>query len=548
MIYNDMQKLKTTKTTLHMGRISKLCLVIFLLVMSGIFSAGAQVSVFDKAGFNVKNFKATGNGKTLDTDAINKTIEAAAAAGGGIVYFPPGTYLSTSIHLKSNITLYLEAGSVIEAANDSIAKYDLPEPNPVAGNYQDYGHSHWKNSLIWGIGLENISIIGPGLIYGKGLNPGFNRFADESKGQRKYQDGGPGSANKAIALRECKNVILRDFSILHGGHFGILATGVDNMTVDNVKFDTNRDGIDIDCCQNVRVSNCSVNTPWDDGICLKASYGLGKIRHCDNITIANCSLYGNFDEGTLLDATFKRSDPAYKSYKTGRIKLGTESNGDFKNITITNCIFDDSRGIAIESVDGSHIEDIAISNITMRHVANSPIFIRLGSRLRGPDSPPVGTIKRISINNLVVSDASSSGATTISAIPGHYIEDIRMSNIYVNYAGGGNKGDNEKVPVENEKGYPEPGMFGALPAYGFYFRHVKGIEMNHIKLDYTQADGRNAFALEDVHDAYFDRMNIKKGTENAALFDLKNVSDFSIEDSRNIKNTRLEKISLRQKL
>jgi polygalacturonase len=211
-------------------------------------------------------------------------------------------------------------------------------------------------------------------------------------------------------------------------------------------------------------------------------------------------------------------------------------------------VFDDSRGIAIESVDGSHIEDIAISNITMRHAANSPIFIRLGSRLRGPNNPPVGTIKRISINNLVVSDASSSGASTISAIPSHYIEDIRMSNIYVNYAGGGNKADNEKVPTENEKGYPEPGMFGALPAYGFYFRHVKGIEMNHIKLDYTKPEGRNAFVLDDVHDAYFERMNIKKGTENASFFDLRNVSDFSIEDSRNIKDARVEKSTVRQKL
>ena len=520
---------------------------LFLLMLFVMFNAVAQTAV-SKTVFNVKNYAAKGNGKALDTKAINKAIDAAAAAGGGTVYFPPGVYLSASIHLKSNITLYLEAGSTIEAVSDSIAKYDLPEPNEAGANYQDYGHSHWKNSLIWGIGLENVSILGPGLIYGKGLNPGFNRFADESKGQRRYQDGGPGSANKAIALRDCKNVILRDFSILHGGHFGVLATGVDNMTVDNVKFDTNRDGIDIDCCNNVRITNCSVNTPWDDGICLKASYGLGKIKHCENITISNCFLAGNFDEGTMLDATFKRSTPEYKSYKTGRIKLGTESNGDFKNITITNCVFDDSRGIAIESVDGSHIEDIAISNITMRRASNSPIFIRLGSRLRGPNNPPVGTIKRISINNVVVSDASSSGATTISGIPGHYIEDIRMSNIYVNYSGGGSEADNEKVPTENERGYPEPGMFGALPAYGFYFRHVKGIEMNHVKLNYTKPEGRNAFVLDDVQDAYFDYLNIKKGTGTASFFDLRKVGDLSIQESRNMKAVKIDTIVERQKL
>lgn len=403
--------------------------------MLGISSAVAQTSILNKSIFNVKDFNATGNGKTLDTEAINQAISTAANAGGGTVYFPPGVYLASSIHLKSNITLYLEAGSIIQAVSDSIAKYDLPEPNEAGGNYQDFGHSHWKNSLIWGIGLSNISIQGPGLIYGKGLNSGFNRFADESSGERKYIDGGPGTGNKAIALRDCKNVILRDFSILHGGHFGILATGVNNLTIVNLKIDTNRDGMDIDACQNVRITNCSVNAPWDDGICLKASYALGEIRHCDNITISDCYLAGNFDEGTLLDGTVKRSSPEYKSYKTGRIKLGTESNGDFKNITITNCVFDDSRGITIESVDGSHIEDIAISNITMRHPANSPLFIRLGSRLRGPDNLEIGTIKRISINNIVIYNASSDHAITISGLPGHPVEDIRISNILFQSSG-----------------------------------------------------------------------------------------------------------------
>lgn len=501
-----------------------------------------------KSMFNVRQYGAKGNGKVLDSQAINKAIDAAAKVGGGTVYFPPGVYLAASIHLKSNITLYLEAGSTIEAVHDSISKYDLPEPNEAGGNFQDYGHSHWKNSLIWGIGLENVSIVGLGLIHGKGLNAGFDRFVDESKGGRKYQDGGPGSANKAIALRDCKNVILRDFSILHGGHFGILATGVDNLTIDNLKIDTNRDGMDIDCCQNVRITNCSVNAPWDDGICLKASYGLGKVRHCDNITISNCFLAGNFDEGTLLDATFKRSAPEYKSYKTGRIKLGTESNGDFKNITITNCVFDDSRGIAIESVDGSHIEDVAISNITMRHAANSPIFIRLGSRLRGPNNPPVGTIKRISINNVVVFNASSYHATTISGLPDHPVEDIRMSNMHIHHQGGGKKEDSELVPKENEKGYPEPGMFGPLPAYGFYFRHVKGIEMHHVTLDYSEPEGRNAFVLEDVQDAYFDHLKIKKGTDNAPFFDLRKVTDFSIDDSRNIPPTKVNQYVERKKL
>jgi polygalacturonase len=489
--------------------------------------------------FNVRDQGARGDGQAVDSDAINRTIAAAHAVGGGTVYFPPGRYLSGSIRLQSNITLYLEAGAVIEAANESTAKFDEPEPNEIADkfHFQDFGHSHWQNSLIWGIGLENISILGPGLIHGKGLDNGFDRFADESKGHPRYHANPAGSGNKAIALRDCRNVILRDFSLLHGGWFGILATGVANLTIDNLKIDTNRDGMDIDACQNVRITRCSVNSPWDDGICLKASYGLGAIRHCDDITISDCFLAGNFDEGSLIDGTFKRSDALYKSDGIGRIKLGTESNGDFKNIAITNCVFDGSRGFAIESVDGAHIEDVVVANITMRHVQNSPLFIRLGARLRGPAGTKVGSIKRISINNLVASDAEGSLGSIISGIPGHPVEDIRLSNIRIQQAGGGSAELAARVPPEEEKKYPEPGMFGDMPSYGFFLRHVTGIDFSHIELDYAKPEARPAFVLNDVEAISLDHLNAKKGVGPASLFDLRQVRDFSVTASRGIADT-----------
>ena len=198
--------------------------------------------------------------------------------------------------------------------------------------------------MIWGEGLNDVSICGPGLIWGKGLSRGWGAGP-------KAED--PGVANKAIALKNCRNVLLRDFSILHGGHFGILATGVDNLTIDNLKIDTNRDGMDIDCCRNVRVSNCSVNSPWDDAICLKSSFGLGYARATEMVTISNCLVSGSYEEGALLDGTFKRFAADEKVPRTGRIKFGTESNGGFKNITVSNCVFDGCSGLAIESVDGA---------------------------------------------------------------------------------------------------------------------------------------------------------------------------------------------------
>jgi polygalacturonase len=175
--------------------------------------------------------------------------------------------------------------------------YDPAEPNPWE-EYQDYGHNHWHNSLIWGEDLHDVAIMGPGLIWGKGLSRGDKELPHAES---------PGVGNKAIALKNCRNVLLRDFSILKGGHFGILTTGVDNLTIDNLKIDTDRDGMDIDCCRNVRVSNCSINSPWDDGICPKSSFALGYVRPTENVTITNCYVTAAYELGTMLDGTWKRS-------------------------------------------------------------------------------------------------------------------------------------------------------------------------------------------------------------------------------------------------
>jgi len=492
--------------------------------------------------FDVRKYGATGDGKTLDTDAVNHAIEAASAAGGGVVVFPPGTYLCFSIHLKSQVHLHLQQGSTIVAADSPRpgeqtgyrgGTYDAAEPNTAWDAYQDYGHNHWHNSLLWGENLQDFSITGPGLIWGKGLSHGRSRENAPFVAEQ------PGVGNKAIALKNCRNVLFRDFSILKAGHFGLLLTGVDNTTIDNLKIDTDRDGIDIDCCQNVRVSNCTVNSPWDDGICPKSSFSLGYARATRNVTITNCLVTGYYELGTVLDGTFKKYTPDATVPRTGRIKCGTESNGGFINITISNCVFEGCRGYALESEDGALLEDITITNTTMRDLVSGPIFMRLGSRLRGPkDSTKVGTLKRILISNLDCYNAPMNISSILSGIPGYSIEDVKLSNIYVETVGGGSADAAANAPPEFENKYPDPGMFGTTPAYGFFLRHVRNIEMSHVEVATAAPDARPAFYLTEVERADF--FAITAPPQGA--FALHGVKDLRIGWSRAAADTTLASV------
>lgn len=511
---------------------------------------------------NVRVFGAKGDGKTLDTAAINRAIETAAAAGGGTVYFPAGTYLSFSIRLKSNITIYLDNGATILAADPAVHKgaYDLPEPNEW-DMYQDFGHSHWQNSLMWGVGIENFSIVGQGMIDGKGLSrrspgPRRPRTAGETPasmannpsplGEMSDRREMNGLGTKAIALKLSRNVTLKDFTIYRAGHFGLLATGVDNLTIDNLRVDTNRDGFDIDSCRNVRISNTFVNTPNDDAIVLKSSYALGFPRATENVTITNSQVSG-FDLGSFLDGTFKTTQEFApdRDRVTGRIKFGTESNGGFRNITISNINFVRSRGLAIEMVDGGTIEDVSVTNLTMRDVTTSPIFIRLGARQRAPEGTPIGAIRRVNISNVVVSDADPQYASIIAGLSGHDVEDVRLSNITIRYKGGGTKADAAREVPENEKSYPEPSMFGVIPAYGFYIRHARGIVLDNIDVSFDKVDERPAFVLDDVKDSSFSRTKARLAPD-ARMFVLRNVTNFRallMNDREDIKVDRVEQRS-----
>ena len=476
--------------------------------------------------FNVKELGARADGTTADTKAINRAIETAAAAGGGTLYFPAGDYLCGSIHLKDNICLFLEQGTTLIASSDS-NDFDKPEKS-VNDIYQDYGHSHWHNSFIWGENIHDVSIIGAGKIWGKGL------VRNGRNGDQK--------PNKAIALLNCRNVIIRDVTLFHGGWFAILATAVDNFTLDNLKVDTNRDGFDIDCCKNVRVSNCTVNSPSDDGICLKSSFGLGYARSTENVTITNCQVSG-YEEGSLLDGTYKKVGNRIPDGggPTGRIKFGTESNGGFKNITISNCVFDYCRGLALETVDGALLEDVTISNITMRDIINAPIFIRLGARMRGPDTIPIGQCRRIIIENVVAWNVDQKYGAIISGLPGHDIEDLQLSNIRIYCKGGGPKDSINRLVPEFEKEYPEPSRWGTMPSYGFYVRHVKNLKMHDVQISYMNDEPRPAFILDDVKGSIFYDMQPQVGL-GYSTFVLKNCRDIDIQRVKRVKDAVIKTV------
>lgn len=472
---------------------------------------------FDVQSFDVRSFGASGDGVGLDTEAFNAAIRAASDAGGGWVTAPAGRYLCFSIRLASHVHLRLEAGAVIVAADPALhaGAYDPPEPNPH-DLYQDFGHSHWRNSLIWGDGVEDVVIDGPGLIDGAGLTregPG-SRWSAQS-GEFPLSMAGlsteemavlvperaamVGQGNKAIALKGCRGVTLRDFTILKGGHFAILATGCEDVTIEGLSIDTDRDGIDIDGCRDVRIAGCRVNTPNDDAIVLKSSRALGEPLFTRHVEILDCQVSG-YDLGTMLDGTLGRTQHIApdQDWVTGRIKLGTESSGGFRDIRIADCRFERSRGLALEVVDGGVMEDVVVERLVLSEVTTAPIFLRLGDRRRGPPGTTVGAMRRITIRDVEAADVRPDFAAIIAGLPEHPIQDVTLENIRLTYRGGGTAEDAARRQGDLADAYPEPSMFGVTPAFGLWARHVTGLRLSNIRFATLSPDARPPIRLEQA--------------------------------------------------
>lgn len=455
--------------------------------------------------YNVKDYGAMGDGKTLDHQAINQAIDSCVAHGGGRVVVPAGTYLCGSIRLKSNVELHLTAGATILAAPAEMKAYDEAEVFG-APEYQDGGHTYFKNSLIYAVGQNNVSITGRGMIDGDGLT----RRDTETAGN--VEGGNVGTGDKAIALKLCRNILIRDITIYRGGHFAIITTGCDVGTIDNVTIDTNRDGIDIDCCKYLTVSNCKVNTPHDDGVVIKSSYALKKPVVTEHIAVTNCIVTG-YKLGTLLDGTYV---PEKVGWVCGRFKLGTESNGGYRNISLSNSTFMYSSGLAFEEVDQGVMENIVVSNITMNHVHHYPIYITTGCRNRGPkERMTVSSGADIMISNVIANDVDSLAGIIVTGMPHYPLRNIYLSNIRLQYRGGGTADLAKREYREQGTNYPEPKFALATPAYGLYARHVDGLNVDNVSFTTIKPDFRPVVLLDDVQNESITNLKavVQKGSK-----------------------------------
>ncbi|HOE10817.1 MAG TPA: glycoside hydrolase family 28 protein [bacterium] len=430
--------------------------------------------------FEVRRYGATGDGQTKDTAAIQKAIDACSESGGGTVYFAPGNYISGSLHIRSNVTLYLDTGATLLESPDNEDFDPYEELNYKTDSDEETTYFHY--SLIWGENVEKIAILGQGTI----------------DGNRKKRHG-----PKPIAFKRCRDIAIRDITIRNSPNYCISLLGCDYVNIDGVTALNNYcDGIDPDSCRNVRISNCHIES-WDDAIVPKCSFALGEHRSTENLTVTNCILVSSCNS----------------------FKLGTESGGGFKRIAVSNCVMisPDTRptisGIALESVDGAEIEGVVISNITMLGV-RTPIFLRLGNRGRDMETPVPGYLRNVSISN--VEAIGGTMASSITGIPGHPVEHVTISNVRLWYKGGGPADLIDRVVPEVEEKYPEATMFGELPVYGLYCRHAKNILLRDFQVGCVEPDQRPPFLFDDLEQLHLSGLSAENPVSTPFIW-MKNV-------------------------
>ncbi|MFP5042902.1 glycoside hydrolase family 28 protein [Parasediminibacterium sp. JCM 36343] len=463
-----------------------------------------QIKVGAQSSFNVVDFGAIADGKTVNTAAMQKAIDAANKKGG-IVVVPKGVFLTGSIYLKSNVELNLQEGAVLLGST----------------SLKDYQKGRWY-ALLLAKNEKNISLTGKGIIDGQGaaLAADVLRLVQEGSIIDPLSHNRPDEKNRPqiIEFTSCDNIRIKDITLKNAACWVEVYNKCSNLTIDNLTVEStaywNNDGMDIVDCDKVKISNCNINSA-DDGICLKSS---DPKELCQNVEITNCKLRTS----------------------ASALKFGTPSQGGFKNIVARGLyVYDNYRtAIALEMVDGGVLQDIRITDVIAKN-SGGALFIRLGQRKKEKDP---GVVKNVYIGNIkaeVPLSKPDSGyafeghykkgphnafPSVIAGLPGFTIDDITLENIEIDFSGASGKEiavlglDKLKDIPEKEGDYPEYSMFGELPAWGFYIRHASGIKMKNVKLSYKEKDTRPAIVCDDVKGLDIDALTVKSMDELPVIY------------------------------
>jgi len=470
--------------------------------------------------YNILDFGATSDGKTLNTPTIQAAIDAAHNNSGGRVIIPAGKFLSGALQMKSGVELHLQKGAVLLGSTDPEHYFKL---------------NRWK-ALLMADGQNDLAITGQGTIDGQGRELALHIDSLFYAGQidsamynfvemrPKYY-----LRPQLIEFVRCKNITVKNVTLKNAACWVQTYDQCRNIVMDSVRVNSdaywNNDGIDIQDCINVRITNCFVNSA-DDGICLKSQ---SSDHLCDSIYIANCTVRSS----------------------ASAVKFGTVSHGGFKNVVIKNIkVFDTFRSaIAIECVDGGVLENVLVDGLTATNTGNA-IFIRLGERTQ---KESMGIIRNVTLKNIKVEVAferpdydyeirgpalpffHNTFPSSITGIPGHPVENLTLENIEIAHPGRGNKGlahaplsRLEQVP-EKVSDYPEFSMFGELPAWGFYVRHVDGLRMKNIKLSIQAPDYRPALVFDDVRNLDIESMTIQGDSKEKPIV-LRNTEEVNLDE------------------
>jgi polygalacturonase len=472
--------------------------------------------------FDVTAYGAVAGGPALANQAaIHAAIDAARVAGGGTVRFPEGVFTTYTIRLQSHVGLHLASPStVLRAAIAGTGPgqdggfYDAPEPNRYVG-LQDHGHSHFANSLIYGAGVDDVMISGPGLIDGSRVDASGKIIKvlvgnDLPELASRTAAGEPGIGNKAIAIKGGTHIVFRDFSIRNGGHFAILGTGIVGWTLDGLIVDTNRDALDVDASENVTIRNSTFNSLTDDAIVLKSTFALGRFVPTQNVLIENCTVSG-YDAGSVIARTYTTHKlvATDRDGPTARIKLGTEGTGGFNTVTIRHVSFDRSRGFALESVDGAELRDIVLRDVKMKNVSSSPIFVRLGDRGRIPVTG-MGALDTVGAGNDVRLDEPGWVLPNVTATYGSF-PPVRFVPSYTKRTPAAVKGQstpfdivNPSAPTRlNPRTRPDPQVANAV---GGAVARVRNISIDHVTVE--DADPRYPILIAGLVDNPIENVSI----------------------------------------